>query len=176
MKRLLILLVILGVVLVFSPAAYSFGHLTESATGYFMVQGRVVPYCTVSASDFVFPDIEENEAIARGNWGNSEVVVNCTKDTDFRIFLSKGENWQGDFRHMESTAPGGGKYIKYRLWFESSLNSFTRWEDIHAFAPPLVTSTGAEYRREIYGNVPAQSADGGFYEDRVEITLKYGPD
>jgi len=112
MKRLLFFLVVLGIVFVFSPAAYCVDE-----TGTFSVFATVEPECQVTSTSLDMGLYLPSKGLKK----KGTVTVHCNDDTEIEIGLDRGSHYTektGNAPYREMTLGGNANtdFLEYQIW------------------------------------------------------------
>lgn len=173
MKHLKIPLVLFGLLFAFVPAS------AASSTGSLSVSARLLPQCSVSATNMNFGAtnfLPLNTSLD----ATSTVTARCSPNTSYKILAETGPGGEGcgsARRLTHSSLPG--IQISYYLSVEYPPNSGSRqlWGNGDGVNCPAVIvglGNGAAQPYTAYGEIPAgQTPAAGTYTDTVVLSISY---
>ena len=166
MKRLLLLLSILGISILFTNALYA----ADPVSTTMLVSANVVGTCSVTAVDVNFGDLA---GFPSSGSTQGSVSVNCSPDTQYSILLDGGLHWDANGRNM-ILAPGGPDLIPYQLFTEGGIPWGDGNEEGTGMAPVGGTGTGSLQSYPVVAETQLPYAvPPGAYTDTVTVTVAY---
>ena len=158
------IMIVVAVTVVVMAAGYAFAE-KSSSTMQVYVSARVLPKCSVTASDLNFGAYDVPTAI--GADGIATIKVACNFPTSYRIDANQGSHYSNGSRRMS----GGGEALTYDLYTNSSQT--TTWGSALS-GGTTISGSGKRGTHVIYGKIPPkQVVSDGIYGDVVTVTLNW---
>ena len=163
MRRLLLLLFIIGMSIFFANAVYA----QQSVTTSLNVNANAVAACSVTTSPVNFGDYTGELLQAQGN-----IEVTCTDELDYTICLNAGQNFAGE--NIRRMTDGQGNYITYQLMY-----GITQWGDApcdNTISLVAVNGSGSGSAQNYLVDGAAlagPTVPAGSYSDIVTVTVMY---
>jgi spore coat protein U-like protein len=164
MRKLLLLLSIIGISIFFANTLYAVDTTTQM-----QVSANVVGTCSVNVTDLDFGDISGNLTIVNGQ---GDITVTCSNGTQYEIILSSGLYWDGSSRNMRN--PPDDVNVPYDLYSDAGLT--TPWGNYsdNEFGGVSDTGSGSAQSHTVYGEARnSNNAPPGAFSDTVEVTVSY---
>jgi spore coat protein U-like protein len=136
----------------------------QPATNSFRVTSNFENSCNlISASDLNFGQIND---FSKAVTSSTRVTLSCPRNTNWKVGLDQGLNYDGTTRRMRN----GADYIGYELYQDASYRQ--PWNTTDASQG---TGTNGTQIIQIYGKVPQSAVvvPPGEYQDTITITLTY---
>lgn len=133
----------------------------------FTVQARVIPRCTISATDL---DFGQTGQLAAARDATNRLTIVCTANAPYAVGLDGGLSGATDPTRRRMTR--GAEGILYGLYRDQA--RLQPWGATQGLDTMGAVGTGSTQRFTVFGRVPGQSTPSpGVYSDTVVVTVTY---
>jgi spore coat protein U-like protein len=170
MKRLLLLLLAVGMVFAFSTTAYSTDHFTDAAYARLNVSATVIPACSVETMPIDFGEVAGG--LRKGSEGG--IKVSCVRGLLYFIALDAGQHLDAGIRNMEFQ----NELLPYKIFKGRTRNEWGDNDQLQTYvagsSAGAYPGTGGEEVYSAFGYLmPGYNVPTGTYTDTVKVTVWY---